>query len=121
MQPMIKRILWVLLLASGLQTSWGFSLAGPVGNGGDGWQVQNIGYGPPSDVVAPKNLGEEYRFNIPVMYYTYDANFHDYFGPQGASSVDGAFAILNAMTNVDNYGKQLPEFPVESRSQNYSA
>ena len=30
---MIKRILVVLLLVSGLQSSWAFSLAGPVGNG----------------------------------------------------------------------------------------
>ncbi len=92
-----------------------------------GWQWRRrlagavIGYGPPSDAVAPKNLGEEYRRNTPVMYYAYDANFYDYFGPEGASSVDGAFAILNTMTNVDSYSKMLSEFPVESRHQNYLA
>ena len=118
---MIKRILWVLLLASGLQTSWGYSLIGPVANGGDNWQVTVMGYGPPTDDVAPKNIGEEYRRNIPVMYYAYDANFFDFFGPEGANSVDGAFVILNALTNVDNYSKALSEFPIESRNQNYQA
>ncbi len=121
MQQMNKSILWVLLLASSLQTSWAFSLAGPVGNGGDSWQVQNIGYGPPSDDVAPKNLGEEFRRNIPVMYYAYDANFFDYFGTDGATSVDAAFTILNSLTNVDSYSQQLSEFPIETRQQNYQA
>lgn len=118
---MIKRFLWILLLASGLQTSWGYSLAGPVANGGDSWQVTIIGYGPPSDDVAPKNIGEGYRRNTPVMYYAFDANFFGYFGPEGATSIDGAFAILNSLTNVDNYSKALSEFPIESRHQNYQA
>jgi hypothetical protein len=121
MQQMNKSILWVLLLASSLQTSWAYSLAGPVRNGGDSWQAQNIGYGPPSDDIAPKNLGEEYRRNLPVMYYAFDQNFLDYFALDGAGSVDGAFAILNSLTNVDNYSTQLSEFPLESRSQNYQA
>ncbi len=118
---MNKSILWVLLLALSLQTSWAFSLAGPVGNGGDNWQVADIGYGPPTSLIAPKNIGEEYRRNIPVMYYTYDANFFDYFGTAGATSVDSAFAILNALTNVDQYSAQLTEFPLESRHNNYQA
>lgn len=121
MQQINKSILWVFLLASSLQVSWAFSLAGPVGNGGDSWQVQNIGYGPPSDLVAPKNLGEGYRRNIPVMYYTYDANFYDYFGAEGAASVDAAFAILNSLTNVDQYSSQLSEFPLSARQFNYQA
>ncbi|HEY4414433.1 MAG TPA: hypothetical protein VGO57_01980, partial [Verrucomicrobiae bacterium] len=121
MQPMIKRIFWVLLLASGLQTSWAYSPGGPIGNGGDSWQQPVIGYGLGGDLNAPKNLGEEYRRNTPVMYYAFDANFLDFFGPEGAASVDGAFAILNALTNVDNYSKMLSEFPLESRQQNYQA
>ena len=122
---MNKRILWSLLLAVMLafspHTARAFSLAGPVGNGGDSWQVPQIGYGPPVDDVAPKNLGEEYRRNTPVMYYAYDANFLDYFGTAGAASVDQAFAILNSLTNVDDYNQQLSSFPLESRHVNYQA
>ena len=118
MQPMIKRILWVLLLASGLQTSWAYSLGGPSANGGDAWQSPTIGYGA---LKAPKNLGEEYRRNTPVMYYAFDTSFSDYFGSEGVASVDNAYAVLNALTNVDNYSKMLSEFPLNSRHKNYQA
>jgi len=118
MQPMIKRILWVLLLASGLQNSWAFSVSGPSGNGGDAWQIPANGYGA---LKAPKNLGEEYRRNTPVMYYAFDQNFLDYFGPEGASAIDNAYVVLNALTNVDSYSKLLSEFPLNSRHKNFQA
>ncbi len=118
---MLKRIVWILLLASGLQTSWGFSVEGPIANGGDAWQAASLGYGPPFDVVAPKNLGEEYRRNIPTNYYAFDANFYDYFGPEGAASVEATFAMLNSLTDVDSYSQQLTEFSLETRQMNYQA
>jgi hypothetical protein len=124
MQPMIKRFFGILLLVSGLQTLWGFGLGGPLTPNTtqpDGWQVPTIGYELGGDVNTPKNIGEEYRRNTPVMYYAFDANFYDYFGPEGATGVGNAFAILNALTNVDNYSRTLAEFPLESRSQNYQA
>jgi hypothetical protein len=113
-----------------LQSARAFSLAGPVGNGGDSWQILIIGYGPPRDAVAPKNLGEEYRWNIPVLNYAYDQNFLDYFGSNGVAAVDQAFAILNntftngpsAVTHgLDGYSRDLSEFPLESKSVNYLA
>jgi hypothetical protein len=121
MRQMIKNSLWISLLAGGLQTSWAYSLGGPIANGGDAWQQPVIGYGLPGDVNAPKNLGEEYRRDTPVLYYTYNANFLDYFGSNGVAAVDSAFAVLNALTNVDDYSKMLSEFPLESRHQNYEA
>ena len=127
----------------GLQGAWAFSLGGPIGNNpnpitafgvqGDLWQVPVIGYGLPGDVNAPKNLGEEYRRNLPVMYYACDASFLDYFGSNGVSAVEGAFTILNNaftsnpltgqyLTNgVDSYSPDLSEFPLESRHMNYQA
>jgi hypothetical protein len=141
MRQMIKRFLWIALLASGSQAAWAFSLGGPIGNNpkpsgvagagqGDAWQVPVIGYGIDGDIVAPKNLGEEYRRNTPVMYYACDATFLDYFGSNGVSAVDGAFAILNnAFTNnptgmtkgVDGYSPSLSEFPLNSQAINYQA
>ena len=130
MLRLLKIILWVGLLAIGLQSARAFSLAGPVGNGGDSWQIIIIGYGPPRDAVAPKNLGEEYRWNIPVLNYAYDQNFLDYFGSNGVAAVDQAFAILNnTFTNgpsavtqgLDGYSRDLSEFPLESKSVNYLA
>src|SRR5882672_3605310 len=91
----LKKISWILLLASGFflvsgqQTAWAFALGGPIGNNpnpvsgtgaaGDVWQVSTIGYGVGGDLVAPKNLGEEYRRNAQVYYYACDASFLDYF------------------------------------------
>ena len=107
------------MLASSLQISRAFSTAGPVANGGDAWQTQNEGYG---GQYAPKNLGEEYRRNIPVMFYAYDANFLGFFGPDGATAVDGAFALLNTnLMNLDAYSKSLSEVPLQTRDVNYTA
>jgi hypothetical protein len=122
MRQAMKTILLAGAVMLGLLPSArAYSLAGPVGNGGDAWQVQNIGYGPPSDDVAPKNLGEEYRRNVPTCYYAYDQAFLDYFGSNGVAAVDGAFTIMNNLTNVDHYSKLLSEFPLESRHINYQA
>ena len=132
-----------MLLASGLQTSWAFSLLGPVNNGAavngssaDTWQAPAIGYNPLNNLiggsvigfidpllVGPKNLGEEYRRNTPVIYYTCDANFLDYFGSDGLAAVDQAFAILNnlANTNVSSYSANLSEFSLNTTVVNYQA
>ena len=90
---MIKRFLWIVLLAFGLQAAWAFSLGGPIGNNpnpidsrcvqGDAWQAQSSVMACPAISMAPKNLGEEYRRNMPVMYYAFDANFLDFFGSNG--------------------------------------
>ena len=121
MQQLIKRFSWVGLLGLGLQGAWAFSLGGPIGNGGDSWQQPVIGYGLGGDLNAPKNLGEEYRRNVPVMYYACNVNFLDFFGSNGVAAVDGAFAVLNGLTNVDRYSPALTEFPLESRHENYQA
>jgi hypothetical protein len=95
-----KRFLWMLLLAFGLQGVLAFVPAGPIGNGGDAWQTPSIGYGLGGDLNAPKNIGEAYRRNIPVLYYSYDANFLDFFGSNGVAAVDSAFSlVINAFTN----------------------
>ena len=105
----------------GWSSAYPYSLLGPIGNGGDAWQVPNIAYGLPGDIGAPKNLGEEYRINVPVLVYAYDATFLDYFGLTGAANVDGAFSMLNGLTNVSSYSANLSEFPLNSQQINYTA
>lgn len=131
MRQVTKTILLMAAVGLGcLQTARAFSLAGPVGNGGDSWQIAPNGWGPPRDVIAAKNLGEEYRRNTPVMFYTYDQNFRDFYGAAGMASVDKAFTILNeSFTNspsgpirgVDGYSTDLSEFSLETRHVNYQA
>jgi hypothetical protein len=128
----MRQVMKIILLAGAvvfglLSPVWAFVPAGPVGNGGDAWQSPAIGY---FGINAPKNIGEEYRRNTPVMYYAYDANFLGFFGSNGIVAVDSAFAILNsAFTNnptgvtkgLDGYSTSLAEFPLDSRNVNYQA
>jgi hypothetical protein len=145
MRPLLKRFLWLGLLAFGLQTAWAFSMLGPDATyspppQGDLWQVVDIGYSPPNANVppfiddtagfGPKNQGEGYRLNSPVMYYAFDPSFSDYFGSNGEYAVQQAFDTLNyAFTNnptgtnngIDGYSAYLSEFPLNSESENYTA
>jgi hypothetical protein len=142
MQPMIKRLLSIILLVAGVQAGWGFALLGPLGTAaltsghpnGDAWQTVTIGYelayteslidgGPVflGDVGGPKNIGEFYRRNTPQLYYAYDASFLGFFGSDGATNADNAFAIMNNLTNVDNYSSDLTEFPLKAQHFNFSA
>ncbi|HTY87864.1 MAG TPA: Ig domain-containing protein [Candidatus Acidoferrum sp.] len=132
MQQMIKRFLLIGSLIVGLPSAWGFALLGPVNNGGDDWQATLIGYNPLSLgsappylvdglLTGPKNLGEEYRRNTPVMYYACNTSFLDYFGTNGLAAINAAFSVFNGLTNVDNYSSDLSEFPLNSMSENYLA
>lgn len=138
MLQLLKRILWVILLACAVQASWAYSLLGPVGNGPgvsnpaeDSFQVVEIGYNPLinggappffTDPMAsgPKNLGEGYRLNTPVLYYTFDPSF-GYFGSDGETAVQKAFDMMNNLKSVDSYSTNLSEFPLRSQSVNYQA
>lgn len=119
------------MLALGLQTSWAFSLLGPLpgypglpAGFGDSWQVTMIGYGPTfaADIGGPKNIGEGYRRNAQKYYYACNANFLNFFGSNGVYAVDQAFTMMNnCLTNVDAYSSALTEFPLNSQTFNYEA
>jgi len=109
------------VIVSCLPSARAFSLAGPVGNNSDAWQVSENGFGTPRDTVAPKNLGEGYRRNTPVMYYACDRLFLGYFDNKGVQAINSAFAVLNALTNVSSYSSSLNEFSLSTRRVNYQA
>jgi hypothetical protein len=138
MRQLKKTILLALVLLIFLAfPAWAFSPGGPIGNNpnpapggfgnGDAWQTPSIGYPghPDGDVNAPKNLGQEYRRNTPVLYYTYDENFLEFFNANnttnGTAAVDSAIAIFNNLTSVDIYSPQLNEFPLNSLKYNPTA
>jgi hypothetical protein len=141
MLQLLKKVLWMGLLACGWQTACGFSLLGPEANSPeDSFQVVEIGYNPlvfgaappyftDSSLSGPKNLGEGYRLNVPVLYYTFDPSF-SWFGANGEAAVQQAFDMMNnAFTNnptgltngLDGYSPDLSEFPLNSESINYTA
>lgn len=98
-------------VALSLQSAFGFVLLGPVN---EGYQTTTLGYNFAGDIGAPKNIGEEYRWNTPVVYYAFDQGFYDYFGSNGVYAVDQAFGILNALTNTPYSSLDLDQFPLES-------
>ncbi len=124
----------MFVLAAGLQSSRAFSLLGPEtpSNGADNWQTAVIGYhlayadssipgGPMylGDIGGPRNLGEEYRRNVPIVYYTYDTSFLGFFGSNGVAAVDSAVALMNTITNVDQIDPS--QYPLDSQQYNYEA
>jgi len=114
----LKTIGCVGLLAFALPSAFGFT---PLGPANVPWEVPTIGYNLPGDIGGPHNLGEEYRWNTPTIYYAYDANFLDYFAASGTNAVDQAIAILNNLTNFSRYSSSLYEVPLEAQRINYSA
>jgi len=56
-----------------------------------GYQTTELGYNgagmPDAILSARKNLGEEYRRNTPVVYYSFDANFLDFFGSKRVAAI----------------------------------
>lgn len=95
-----------------------------VGPNNEAYQITDNGYNP-NDLdrapIAPKNLAEEYRRVTPVIYYTFDQSFIDYFGTNGIDAVDKAFAVFNGLDNVSSYSPSLLEFPMEAQRVNYQA
>src|SRR4051812_9593361 len=107
--PRLLQFVAVLLILVASRPGLAFSLIGPF----EAWQVAGIGYNPNGqDIAAPKNLGEEYRWNVPVITYGFDAAFINYFGTNGMAAVDDAFAILNSLPDLSSLSPDLREFPL---------
>jgi hypothetical protein len=121
-------------LAAAPLSASAFALLGPP----ESWQTATLGYERLTPSVGfptgggfflrsadfawfPHNLGEEFRWNNPVLYYSYDQSFLDYFGSNGVAAVDAAMAVFNNLNNVSSYSSGLHEFPLEESRVNYTA
>src|SRR5262245_9115637 len=122
MSRILKNLAWVGLLAAGLQSGHAFSLIGPFR---EVWQVRDLGYNiaERADIGGPMNVGQGYRRNTPVVFYSFDSSFLNFYGAYGAAEVDKAFAMLNAIlsTNVSSWSSNLSEFPLEAKRTNFRA
>lgn len=93
----IKRWLMVAAAVLGLMPrAEGFALLGPFPQ----WQLDvydgfNIGYDLIGDIGGPHNIGEGYRWNVPMVTYAYDLSFVNYFGSNGIAAVEEAIRIFN--------------------------
>lgn len=126
MVRILKRYFGLAVLGLGVQYAAAFSLLGPIGNATDSYQTAVLSYGMGGDIGAPKNLGEEYRLNLPILYYAYDRSFLDYFGSNGVVAIDQAFLILSNHLSAPNnsfsvLSSNLTEFSLESTRFNFQA
>jgi hypothetical protein len=62
------------------------------------------------------NLGEEYRWNSPVITYSYDESFLTYFGSNGVVAVEKAFDLLNKIPPASSIKTDYP--PTSSGADN---
>src|SRR5436190_16622898 len=79
-----------------------FSLLGPYAD----WMDVEKGYRQPGDIGGPMNIGEGYRWNIPVITYGFDRSFLDYFGSNGVAAVESAIAIINQIPPASTMNPQ---------------
>jgi hypothetical protein len=117
-------LVWALLLC-GVGRSFGFALLGPFN---EAYQVTAIGYNlsplqgnDRTDVGAPKNKFQGYRWNTGNVYYAFDRNAQQFLGDPGMAAVDSAFSMLNSLSNVNSYSASLSEWPLESSRVNFNA
>lgn len=86
--------LWALVTMCGVSAAHGFALLGPL----EPWQTPELAYNVlGEDVGAPKDIGEEYRWNVPEITWGVDRAFFEYFGTNGVRAVAEAFSILNGV------------------------
>jgi hypothetical protein len=92
-----------------------FALLGPYQD----WMQMTNGFGFYGENGGPMNLGEEYRWNVPVLTYAFDQSFISYFGSNGVAAVEKAIQILNDLPPASILA--LTNFPLNSRAVNYTA
>jgi hypothetical protein len=114
----IHKLKWLTVFAClllGKATSFAFSLLGPYAS----WMQQTNGYMQPGDIGGPMNLGQGYRWNVPVVTYAFDKSFIDFFGSNGVAAVEGAIAVLNALPPASSLA--VTNFPAQVLRYNYVA
>ena len=65
------------------------------------------------------DLGEEYRWNVPVVTYGFDPSFVNYFGTNGVAEVEKAIQMLNGLPPASLM--DLQQFPVSTVGKNHEA
>ena len=100
-----------------------FSLLGPFAP----WMTTTNGFGPPNttfydfsgDIGGPMDIGNGYRWNIPVVTYGFDKSFLDYFGTNGVAAVESAIQVLNDLPPASTI--VLTNHPTQSQQINDGA
>ena len=106
---------FALLLGS--PRAHGFALNGPPNAS---YQVAALNY---DGTLAPQVLGEEYRWNVPILTYGFDSAFINYFGTNGIRAIEAAFRQMNDLPAVSLITDQVltNTFPLNSQGNNPAA
>src|SRR4029079_15512819 len=110
-----KVLLTLLTIGWLAPQTYGFSLLGPFTS----WMDEEKSYFDNGAIGGPMNLGEEYRWNLPVITYGFDESFVNYFGTNGMNEVEKAIQILNQLPPVSELS--LDDFPTRSSLANFQA
>lgn len=115
----LKYVMFIsLFLLAGIERSSAFALLGPFAP----WMTTELSYQDGASIGGPMNLGEGYRWNVPVVTYAFDASFLDYFGTSGVAAVESSIGILNALPpasqlNPGDYPANTTKINVEAQSR----
>lgn len=93
----------------------GFALLGPF----TPWQSVGLGFDPGTDLGGPQDVGDEFRWNVPIITYDFDRSFIDYFGTPGINAIEEAIALLNALPPASQI--DLRSFPLQPAITNAQA
>ena len=120
MLRLLKQTFAVLLLVAAVQPARAFSLNGLT----PAWQTGAIGYGGVQSggvqtIGGPMNLVEEYRWNLPIIFYGADSSFLNFFGERGLEELDKAAKIINDLPSMSQV--KLDDYPLKSERVNYQA
>jgi len=107
-------LILLALLSSGAVCP-AFSLLGPYAK----WMDYTNGYRKDGDIGGPMNIGQGYRWNVPIVTYAFDQSFLDFFGSNGVSAVEHAIQILNRLPRASSI--VLTNYPLSSERENYPA
>jgi len=65
------------------------------------------------------DIGQGYRWNVPLITYAYDQSFLDFFGTNGVAAVESAIQILNDLPPTSQ--TDLTNYPLLTKRINYRA
>jgi hypothetical protein len=92
-----------------------FALLGPY----ESWMVETNDFRQPGDIGGPMDIGNGYRWNVPVVTYGFDKSFLDFFGTNGVAAVESAIQVLNDLPPASQI--VLTNYPLDTEQINYQA
>jgi len=108
-------LLGVVFLIGSTFNSGAFALLGPV----QPWMISSNNVVVNGDIGGPMDIGNGYRWNVPVLTYGFDQSFLDFFGSNGVTAVQGAIQVLNDLPAASQ--NALTNYPLNSTKYNYAA